>query len=303
MMSLRISHYALAAALVAASPARAQLDLLDDTRASSVTVPAGVEVLHDLHYGSATLETLDVYRPARAANAPVFVMVHGGGWRLGDKAMGRMVDSKIARWAPRGIVFVSIDYGLLPATPVTRQVDDIAQALAYVQRHAADWGGDPKKIVLMGHSAGAHLVDVLAADPARARAAGAQPWLGTVSLDSAAIDVPAIMKRHHMRLYDAAFGGDAAQWKALSPIDLVAAPAPPMLAVCSTLRPDDSCGASHRFAARAEAAGTHVRVLEEALTHGEINFTLGNPGAYTDAVEAFLASLDPAIARLLEPRR
>src|SRR5579859_5939499 len=67
--------------------------------------------LRDVHYGAGAAQTLDVYRPAAAHGAPVIVFVHGGGWRIGDKAMARMVDSKVQRWVPRGFVFVSIDYG------------------------------------------------------------------------------------------------------------------------------------------------------------------------------------------------
>ena len=282
--SLGLSLFLLAAALA-------------QTQATAAALPPP---LRDIHYGSGAEQTLDVYRPGAAHGAPVIVMVHGGGWRIGDKGMARMVDSKVQRWVPRGVVFVSIDYGLLPQTPVARQVDDVAHALAYAQQHAADWGGDGQKVVLMGHSAGAHLVALLDADPERARAAGAQPWLGTVALDSAAYDVPAIMQRRHLPLYDAAFGKDAAQWSALSPLQQLHGAGPPLLAVCSSVRLDDPCADARRFAARASAFERRVEVLPEALSHLEINATLGAPGAYTDAVEAFLKSLDPALHRALE---
>jgi len=283
--------------------ATAQESLLDAAAPGrAAALPPGVTLQRDLHYGSGSLQTLDVYRPARAIRAPVILMVHGGGWRGGDKSMGRMVDSKVTRWVPRGFVFVAIDYGLLPGTPVSRQADDVAQAVAYVQQHASEWGADPRKLILMGHSAGAHLVAVLAADAARVKAARIAPWLGTIVLDSAALDVPQVMQRRHMRLYDDAFGSDAATWKALSPIDLLGAAGSPLLAVCSSTRPDDSCGQARRFVARASALGMRASVHEEALTHGEINFTLGVAGAYTDAVEAFMRSLDADVLRLLETK-
>ena len=296
-MRMRI---ALLLLLSLALPVVAQ-DLLDDEAASpAATLPSSVHALRDIHYGADALQTLDVYRGDNPHNAPVIVMVHGGGWRIGDKSMGRMVESKVARWVPRGFVFVSVDYGLLPRTPVSRQVDDVAHALAFVQQHAPEWGGAADAVILMGHSAGAHLVDVLAAAPQRAFAAGARPWLGTISLDSAALDVARVMRGRHLPLYDAAFGSDASTWKALSPIELVKAPAPPLLLVCSTLRPDDSCGQSHRFAERAAAMGVRTEVREEKLTHGQINFTLGAPGAYTDAVERFMNSLNPHMRDLLQ---
>jgi len=271
--------------------------------AAAAIVSNAVAVTRDVHYGEARLQTLDVYRPAHAtAHAPLIMMVHGGGWRFGDKAMARMVESKVARWVPRGFVLVSMNYGLLPETPVARQIDDVAHALAYVQHHASEWGGDGTEVVLMGHSAGAHLVAMLGASPTRASAAGARPWLGTIVLDSAALDVPLIMQRRHMRLYDPAFGSDPAQWRALSPSDALEKSAPPLLVVCSTSRPDDSCAQAHAFVARAKSLGIRANVHEEALTHGEINFTLGVPGAHTDAVEAFMATLDANLRQLLQAK-
>jgi arylformamidase len=287
---------------VVAGDATAQDFLLDETPARAAPLPAGVQVQRDLHYGSADLQTLDVYRPAHAADAPLILMVHGGGWRLGDKMMSRTVDGKVARWVPRGFVFASANYGLLPRTPVTQQVDDVAHALAYVQQHAGDWGADPRKVILMGHSAGAHLVAVLAADSTRAKSGGAQPWLGTIVLDSAVLDIPQLMQQRHLRLYDAAFGSAAAGRKTLSPIDLLTPAGAPLLVVCSTMRPDDSCGQSQRFAMRANALGRRAQVREEALTHAQINATLGNDGAYTEAVESFMKSLDAHVRAQLEEK-
>src|SRR3546814_1535129 len=83
---------------------------------------------------------------------------------------------------------------LREADPVT-QAADVGHALAAVQARAAGWGGDPARILLIGHSAGAHLVAFLAADAGFAKRQGAKPWLGTVSLDSAALDVVELMQR------------------------------------------------------------------------------------------------------------
>jgi len=119
-------------------------------------------------------------------------------------------------------------------------------------------------------------------------------------LDSAALDVPRTMQTRHLRLYDAAFGSDPATWKSLSPIDALEKSAAPLLLVCSSTRPDDSCGQTQRFVARAQALGVRAQALPEALTHGQINFTLGTPGAYTSAVEDFMRSLDVRLRDALE---
>src|SRR5262249_13483654 len=159
------------------------------------------------------------------------------------------------------------------------QADDVARALAAVQKAAPGWGGDPDRVILMGHSAGAHLVSLLNADPARAAALGAKPWLGTVSLDSGALDVPAIMEHKHFELYDSAFGKDPVLWKAASPVDHLTKDGPPWLGVCSSLRAT-SCGANQIYAAKAKSLGLRAETLGEALHHGEINRELGKPTGY-----------------------
>src|SRR3546814_18036265 len=91
-------------------------------------------------------------------------MVHGGFWALGDKASAGVAGAKMAHWVGRGMIFVSVNYRLLrEADPVT-QAADVGHALAAVQARAAGRGGDPARILLIGHSAGAHLVAFLAAD-------------------------------------------------------------------------------------------------------------------------------------------
>lgn len=255
-------------------------------------LPAGVRVLHDQAYGPGARQRYDVYLPpGSAAGAPVLLMVHGGGWRYGDKAHAPVLGHKLAHWvAGAGVVFVSVNYGLLPDTPVAAQWDDLTRAVVAIQRDAVRWGGDPARMVVMGHSAGAHLVALLAARPDRLAVLGALPLRGAVALDSAAMDVPRAMRAPHLPLYDAAFGTDATVWQALSPWHQWQASAPPLLAVCSRPR-RVACDQAERLAARARALGTVVEVLPQDLNHGDINARLGEPGAYTDAVDTFLRRL------------
>jgi acetyl esterase/lipase len=268
-------------------------------RNAAAPLPAGVRVLRDIPYGNDPAQRIDVYLPERAiAHAPVVFMAHGGGWRRGDKDMESVVTNKVARWVPRGIVFVSVDYRLLPEADPRVQAQDVARALAFAQRHAADWGADRGRFVLMGHSAGAHLVALLEASPTWTAQAGAGPWLGSVLLDSGALDVPALMRDRHPPLFDDAFGEDPAFWRAVSPQQQLVPGRPPVLAVCSTRR-TRSCEQSSAFVTHANATGTRAVLLREDLSHREINDRLGTPGAYTDAVERFLGSLDADLARRL----
>jgi arylformamidase len=260
---------------------------------------ADTPALRDVAYGDDPAQKMDVYRPVDAHAAAVILMVHGGAWRVGDKDSSRVVDHKMNHWLHDGFVFISVNYRMLPKADPLVQASDVARALAYAQRHASEWGADPAKFILMGHSAGAHLVSVLATNAQIAKQAGAQPWLGTVSLDSAALNVPEIMQRRHLGFYDAAFGKDPSFWRTLSPIDQLTTGARPMLDVCSSVRMDHPCDQAHAFAQKAQSLGVRAQVLEQPLKHSEINDELGKPGAYTDAVDRFLGSLDESVAERL----
>lgn len=262
----------------------------DKAAVASLQLPAGATVSRDVAYGPDPAQRLDVYRPAGAKKAPIIVMVHGGAWSIGDKVSEGVVENKIAYWLPRGYVFVSVDYPLVPKADPLQQAKDVGRATAFVKAHAAGWGGDPSRLVLMGHSAGAHLVALLAADADLARSSGAGSWLGTIALDSAAYDVPAIMARPHYRFYDEAFGKDPAFWRRTSPVDRIAGTPSPMLLVCSTKR-EDSCPPARRFQDALKSHGTHVGVLQVALTHAQINQDLGLSGDYTQKVQGFMRGL------------
>lgn len=257
----------------------------------SFTPPDGITVERDLAYGSDAAQKLDVYRPANAKDAPVIMMVHGGGWRRGDKGGPSMVKNKVLHWVGKGWVLVSINYRMVPAANPAEQAEDVGRALAFVQGNARRWGADPSRVVLMGHSSGAHLVTLVTADGSLATRHGAQPWAATVAIDSAAIDIEAIMNRKHYGLYDTAFGKDPSLWREASPMyRLKGKPAVPMLLVCSSKR-SDSCPPARDFAAKATGFGGNVTVLPIELNHAQINDQLGTSGTYTTAVDDFLASI------------
>lgn len=273
-------------------------DIEEGEPSGRVSLPSGVRLLQDVPYGNDGRQRMDIYLPQRAAGAPVIFMVHGGAWRLGDKGATAVVENKVARWVSRGFIFISTNYRLLPKTAPVEQARDIARALAMAQDKAASWGGDPAKFIVMGHSAGAHLVALLAASPTRALKLGARPWLGTVALDSAVLDVVRIMGAEHARFYDRAFGDDPAYWRAASPFHALSETATPFLAVCSARR-NDSCPQARRFVTKATSLNVRARVLEQDLSHKDINQWLGIKGSYTDAVESFMGTLDESVMRAL----
>jgi acetyl esterase/lipase len=228
-----------------------------------------------------------VYAPPGVQGAPVILLVHGGGWAFGDKAAGRAVENKVAHWLPRSFAVVAVNYRMLPKIDPVEQARDVARALAAAQKQAARWGGDPRKFILIGHSAGAHLIALLASAPGLATEQGAQPWLGAVLLDSGALDVPEIMNARHLPLYDRAFGGDPAYWQAASPFHQLSRGGAPLLVVCSTRRAI-ACPQAERFAMKASRFGMPAEVLRLDMSHGEINSQLGAAPDYTAAVDARL---------------
>jgi acetyl esterase/lipase len=122
---------------------------------------ADVTITRDIPYGDDPRHRLDVYAPPDAAGLPVVVYMYGGGWRSGDK---RLFEHLGRAFAVRGIVAVTVNYRLTPAVRSPAHAEDCAEAVAWVERSIAQYGGDRSRIILMGHSAGAHLAALLALD-------------------------------------------------------------------------------------------------------------------------------------------
>ncbi|MDP1770065.1 MAG: alpha/beta hydrolase [Nitrospirota bacterium] len=267
-----------------------ELDLGEQS-ATGMRLPADARIERDLPYGTDPQQRLDLYIPAQAKAAPIIFMVHGGAWMIGDKATSGFVSNKVAHWLPKGYILVSSNYRMSKRPNPLEQADDIAQALAFVQTKAPSWGGDPARVLLLGHSAGAHLVSLLAADPRIVTSKGGIPWLGTIALDSAAFDLVELMQRKHHGFYDRVFGKDKAFWTETSPYHrLTVAPAP-MLLVCSTKR-SDACPPAQTFASKATELGGKITVLPVDMKHGELNKELGLPSDYTRTIESFMRTLD-----------
>ncbi|MEI2796381.1 alpha/beta hydrolase [Pseudoxanthomonas sp. F11] len=287
----------LACVLTAALPLAAQTfrerlqqarDASRQPAASPPALPAGARALRDVAYGDDPRQRYDVYLPAQPQRAPVILFVHGGGWANGNKDNPGVVENKAAYWLPKGYVLVSINYRMRPDTAPIDQARDVARALADVQKRAPSWNADPANVMLMGHSAGAHLAALVGASSTLWRDAGAARPRGVVSLDSGALDVPQTMKKPPLpRIYDAAFGRNPADWIAASPYHQLTRDAVPMLFVCSSRR-QDACPQGRAMAERAKTLGVAMEVLPEDLSHGEVNHLLGAPSAYTEAVDAFV---------------
>jgi acetyl esterase/lipase len=253
-------------------------------------LPEGTIVRKDIRFGQDALQKLDVYSPKSASKLPVIIMVHGGAWYMGNKANGGVVGNKAAYFLGHGYIFVSVDYRLWPKAHIPEQVQDVALALACVQKNASAWGGDGSRVILIGHSAGAHLISMLAAVPALAFQEGARPWLATVSLDSAGFDLPALMQQPHDGFYDSVFGKKMEFRCHWSPTLRLTGKPYPILLVYSAARAD-AAPQNQAFAAKVKKRGGRAELLPLDMEHAQINKDLGLPGRYTEAVQIFLHSV------------
>lgn len=241
--------------------------------------------------------TLDLYVPPNAKQAPIVVWVHGGGWRRGDK---RMVSSKPTYFCDRGMILASINYRLSPATDVRGEATDVADAIRWLVEHAEEYGGDPKQIILIGHSAGAHLAALIATDYEYLKKADVDPAdiRGVILLDGAGYNVKRQISESRLpalrQLYLDAFGDDPKEWKALSPLLHVeqSRTYPPVLILYVKSR-RDSTAQSVALSERLQEVGSHAEAIGyDDKSHATINREFGLPGdPPTAAASNFLDSV------------
>ena len=244
----------------------------------------------EITYGGDARQRLD-FTPAPGPRAPLVLFIHGGAWSAGDKTMaGHMA----AHFHARGYAFASVNYRLVPDADPRQQAGDVAAAIANLLRDARRLGLDGERVMIVGHSAGAHLAALVGTDPAylAAHRLPVSTLSGVILLDGAGYDVPAQMNRGGpflRRLYGNAFGSDPAFQRRASPTLQAAAPnAGRFLILHITSRPDDSGAQSLRLAGALRAAGTPAEVVAVDNTHAEIFRQFGEPGhVATERTDAF----------------
>jgi acetyl esterase/lipase len=199
-------------------------------------------VLRDRSYGPDPRQKLDLYLPDRPGSA-VLVFVHGGGWNTGDKdlrAGGLDVYANIGRfYAARGILTAVINYRLMYGVSWRDQVEDAARATSWVRDNAPAHGGDPARLFVMGHSAGAYLASHVALNQGLQAHVGLPPGSvrGLVAASGAALDLldDTTYVTEDVRYYEKRFGPrDKAAWSAASPATHIDADDPPALVLVTT---------------------------------------------------------------------
>ncbi len=247
---------------------------------NALSPKGGISVIHDIAYGEGASRVLDVYAPAdRKPGRPVVVFFYGGNWDSGKRADYAFVGAALAR---RGYVTAIPDYRLYPEVRYPAFLEDSAAAVRWARDHAAQYGGDPNRIVLMGHSAGAYNAAMLAVD---------RRWLATVDMDPRQ-DVKAVvglagpydfLPLKAQRFKD--IFGPEDQRPITQPINHVDGQAPPMWLATDLGDKAVDPGNTSRLAARIRKAGGTVEEHYYArLSHALMVGVIGSPLHFLSSV-------------------
>ncbi len=266
------------------------------------------EVKRNIAYAQPAHErqVLDVYYQPGAANRPVVFWIHGGGWQTGDKSD---VHIKPKVFVDKGFVFVSTNYRLLPSVDMETIVRDIARSIRWVHDHIAQFGGDPQRLLVMGHSAGAQLAALVSIDDRYLKSEGLSLSIikGCVPVDGDTYDVPAIIETAETRRrvhglppitygHREKFGNDPAKHRDFSAVTHVAKDKgiPPFFILHVANHPDVTAQAQ-RLGNVLKDAGVPVTVFgARETTHSKINADIGLPD--DPATKALFAFLDRILA-------
>ncbi len=265
------------------------------------------EVKRDIPYvkNADKRQTLDVYAPSGARNLPVVFWIHGGGWQGGDKSE---VHVKPQVFNGKGFVFVSTNYRLLPDVDMATLTRDVARSVRWVHDHVAEFGGDPQRLIVMGHSAGAQLAALLCTDDRYLKEEGLSLAIvkGCVPVDGDTYDIPAMIEVAETRWrvhglppakfgHRIKFGNDPAKHKDFSAVTHVARGKgiPPFLILYVANHPDVSAQAQ-RLANVLKSADVPVTLFgAKETTHNRINADLGRPD--DPATRALFTFLEKAL--------
>lgn len=255
------------------------------------TVAQAQIVKTDVPYAepAADRQILDIYAPENAKNVPVVFWIHGGGWQAGDKSS---VQLKPKVFVDKGFVFVSTNYRLLPNVDMDTIVRDVAKSIHWVHDHIAEYGGDPNRILVMGHSAGAQLAALICTDNRylNAESVSVEIIKGCVPVDGDTYDIPAIIETAETRRrvhgqpqatfgHREKFGNDPAKHKEFSAVTHVAKNKhiPPFLILFVADHPDNAAQAQRLGNVLTDASLPVTVFGAKETNHTRINEELGVP--------------------------
>lgn len=245
---------------------------------ASALLAVAPATIRDAAYGKDPLQRLDVYSSASKNQTPVIVIVHGGGWRAGSK---NAMEPIARNFAAHGVTAVAVDYRLAPKDKHPAAAQDVAASIAWVRDHIATHGGDPARISLLGHSAGAHLVALVGTAPAflAKHSMKAAALACVIPIDTASFDL-VDSRRRLAGMVESAFGTDEATLKAASRLHVVnkTGSYPPFLIPYCASRESTAGDQAARLAqALREAGGAAETAPMPGKTHATIMRDLAKP--------------------------
>lgn len=230
------------------------------------TSSAEVKVTQNIKYGSDEAQIIDVYQPdgfQHGNKYPVVIWVHGGGWQNGSMH-DSMYRDIMTTWAKQGIVVVGIDYRLSPKYMHPVHVQDVAAGINWVYCNIDSFGGDINRISLMGHSAGAHLVALVATNPKYLGEFGLSPGkilTNVFAIDSAAYDLSDPVQAGR-KLISNAFGTDPSVLEDASPtLNVKMGWAYPSFIIAVTKIRDDAMAQSQSLQKKLRNEGVSAEVI------------------------------------------
>jgi arylformamidase len=260
---------------------------------TAATAPAQVtpRVHRDIAYSEPRTERqlLDVYAPSTGSSMPVVVWIHGGGWMRGGK---NEVDRKPAAFVEKGFLFVPVNYRFIPAVTMDAIVRDVAKSIGWVHTNIAHYGGDPKRIFIMGHSAGAQLAALLCTDSRyiERESVPRSSVKGCVPVDGDTYDVPLQiattsarrkgLKQPAPKMGYAEKFGNLEQQRELSAVNYVASNRgiPPFL-LLHVADHTDTAAQAYRLWAALDQAGVPAKLFgADETDHVKLDRDLGVPG-------------------------
>jgi acetyl esterase/lipase len=245
---------------------------------------AGLRTTLDIAYGPGPRGRLDVYAPADARGAPVVVFFYGGSWQEGDRASYGFVARALAE---AGIVVVVPDYRVYPDVRFAGFMSDAARAIAWTHRTIARFGGDPNRIVLMGHSAGAHIAAVAALDPRWLAAEGLNrngTVAGLVGL-AGPYDFLPTEDPNYQDIFGTRPGSPPGAGRDTQPANLVGRDPPPAFLATGSLDTVVRPRNTETLAARLSAAGGRVQTrFYPGLGHRTLIGVLSQPLGFASSV-------------------
>lgn len=222
-------------------------------------------------------QQLDLYLPAqKTKNAPVHIFIHGGGWNIGDKKTVKAKEAKV--YTDKGIIVVAPNYRLSPDVQHPAHVQDIAAAISWVHKNISKYGGNPKNMVLSGHSAGAHLVALLGTD-AKYLAHHKLPlnmFKAIIPIDTASFDLSLPEKKRLVKRWKKrAFGTNIKNLKNASPLHQnIKQELSPFTITVTSKRPD-AIASSQALAKKINQSGGNAKlIIIKDLSHKQMKQTL-----------------------------